>query len=102
AREFGLGNLVERYLSVKLEKGPQKANWARRPLTPRMEAYARNDTRHLKPIADILTAELRSKGRLHWHEQCCARLIADSTQILPPDPETVWRAQRRPPPPPPP
>ena len=93
AREFGLGNLVERYLGVKLEKGPQKANWARRPLTPRMEAYARNDTHFLKPIADILTAELKTQGRLEWHQQCCARLIADSTQILPPDPETVWRVK---------
>ncbi|MEY2408157.1 MAG: ribonuclease [Verrucomicrobiota bacterium] len=93
AREFGLGNLVDRYLGVKLEKGPQKANWARRPLTPRMEVYARNDTRFLKPIADILAAELKSKGRLEWHRQCCARLIADSTQLNPPDPESVWRVK---------
>ena len=92
-REFGLGNLVERYLGVKLEKGPQKANWARRPLTPRMEAYARNDTRFLKKLADILAAELKAKGRLDWHRQTCAQLIADSAQILPPDPETVWRVK---------
>ena len=92
-REFGLGNLVEKYLGVKLEKGPQKANWARRPLTPRMESYARNDTRHLKPLADILAAELRAKGRLDWHRQSCARLIADSAQSLPPDPDTVWRVK---------
>ena len=32
-RQFGLGDLVENYLRVKLEKGPQKANWALRPLT---------------------------------------------------------------------
>jgi len=92
-REFGLGNLVEKYLGVKLEKGPQKANWARRPLTPRMESYARNDTRHLKPLADILAAELRAKGRLDWHRQSCARLIEDSAQIVPPDPDTVWRVK---------
>lgn len=92
-REFGLGSLVEKFLGVKLEKGPQKANWARRPLTPRMEAYARNDTRHLKPLADILAAELQAKGRLDWHRQTCARLIADSAQIVPPDPETVWRVK---------
>jgi ribonuclease D len=92
-REFGLGNLVEKYLGVKLEKGPQKANWARRPLTPRMESYARNDTRHLKPLADMLAAQLRAKGRLDWHRQTCARLIEDSTQILPPDPDTVWRVK---------
>ena len=32
-RQFGLGHLVEKFLGVKLEKGPQKANWALRPLT---------------------------------------------------------------------
>src|SRR5258708_34271525 len=45
--QFGLIHLVERHLAVKLEKGPQKMNWARRPLTARMEAYAQNDTRYL-------------------------------------------------------
>ncbi|MFM1768723.1 MAG: Ribonuclease [Verrucomicrobiota bacterium] len=92
-REFGLGSLVERYLGVKLEKGPQKANWARRPLTPRMEDYARNDTRHLKPLTDLLTAELAAKGRLEWHRQMCAQLLTDSSQVREPDPETVWRVK---------
>ena len=32
-RQFGLQSLVETYLGVKLEKGSQKANWARRPIT---------------------------------------------------------------------
>jgi len=32
-RQFGYSTLVEKYLGVKLEKGPQKANWALRPLT---------------------------------------------------------------------
>src|SRR3974390_497063 len=57
-RQFGLSHLVEKFLGVKLEKGPQKANWAMRPLTERMERYARNDTRHLKPLADGLKPEL--------------------------------------------
>src|SRR6185436_398769 len=73
-RQFGLGSLVEKFLGVKLEKGSQKANWARRPLTERMEIYARNDTHFLKPLADKLRAELESGGRLAWHEESCARL----------------------------
>jgi ribonuclease D len=79
-RQFSLGHLVETYLSVKLEKGAQKANWAVRPLTPRMEAYARNDTRHLKPLADRLRQELQAIGRLGWHQESCAALIADSSR----------------------
>jgi len=92
-REFGLVNLVSKYLSVTLEKGPQKANWARRPLTDRMEAYAKNDTRYLKPLADFLFTELKSKGRLSWHQQSCTQLIADCSVLREPDPDQVWRVK---------
>ena len=92
-REFGLVNLVAKYLGAKLEKGPQKANWARRPLTPRMAEYARHDTLYLKPLTDLLTAELTAKGRLEWHRQACARLIADATEVHAPDPNEVWRVK---------
>ena len=90
-RQFGLASLVEQYLGVKLEKGAQKANWARRPLTERMVNYALNDTHHLKPLADKLKAELRHKGRLAWHEESCARLIEDCTLLEPEDADFVWR-----------
>src|SRR5206468_8724104 len=43
-REFSLAALVERFFGVKLAKGSQKANWARRPLPERMVEYAMNDT----------------------------------------------------------
>jgi ribonuclease D len=92
-REFGLGNLVQKYLGVKLEKGPQKADWSRRPLTPRMEEYARNDTRFLKPLADILRKELEAKGRLGWHEEACGRLIEECSIVKTPDPDQVWRVK---------
>jgi ribonuclease D len=90
-RQFGLGDLVQRYVKVKLEKGPQKANWALRPLTPRMEAYARNDTHYLKTLSDHLKAELETCSRLAWHQESCARLIADSTRNEPADLDAVWR-----------
>jgi ribonuclease D len=90
-RQFGLGSLVEKYLGVKLDKGPQKADWAQRPLTARMEEYARNDTKHLKTLEEKLRAELTAKGRLAWHQESCARLITESS--VPPmiDPDEVWR-----------
>jgi len=92
-REFGLNSLVSKYLNVTLEKGPQKANWAQRPLTTRMADYARNDTRYLKPLWDILVAQLREKGRLSWHRECCDCLIKDCAQIRPSDPDIVWRVK---------
>lgn len=84
-RQFGLTNLVADYLGVTLDKGSQKADWARRPLTERMEIYARNDTRYLKPLADRLKVELQEKSRLSWHEEVCARLIADCAKPALPD-----------------
>jgi ribonuclease D len=91
--QFGLTNLVSQYLGVTLDKGSQKADWARRPLTEKMEEYARNDTHHLKPLADRLRSDLEGKGRLAWHQESCARLISDCAQIKPPDLDLVWRVK---------
>jgi ribonuclease D len=91
ATQFGLTNLLSQYLGVTLDKGPQKADWARRPLTERMENYARNDTHHLKPLADRLRADLAAKGRLEWQKESCARLIRDCAEIVPPNLDLMWR-----------
>jgi ribonuclease D len=90
-RQFGLSNLVEKFLGIKLDKGSQKADWARRPLTEKMEVYARNDTRHLKPLEDRLKTELTGRGRLAWHQESCARLIVDCTRPVIVDEDAVWR-----------
>lgn len=92
-RQFGLGHLVEKFLGVILDKGSQKADWARRPLTEKMAVYARNDTRHLQPLAERLKEELRARGRLGWHQESCARLIRDCARPVAVDPETVWRVK---------
>jgi ribonuclease D len=90
-RQFGLSNLVEHFLNIKLEKGAQKADWALRPLTEKMERYARNDTHYLKAVSDQLRAELKTRGRLKWHEETCARLIAESTKERELDLDSAWR-----------
>lgn len=90
-RQFGLSSLVEKFLGVKLDKGSQKADWARRPLTERMEIYARNDTHFLKPLADRLKTQLEQKNRLAWHQESCARLIVESSQPPAVDADSIWR-----------
>ena len=83
----------KRFLGVKLDKGSQKADWSRRPLTEKMEAYARNDTHHLSwPLADRLPPRTPAKDRLTWHQESCAR--DSSWTVHSPSswtPETVWR-----------
>ncbi len=89
--QFSLTHLVGHLLGVHLEKGPQTADWARRPLTERMENYARNDTRYLQRLADLLQSGLGEKERIEWHRELCDRLIRDCAQVSEPDPDQVWR-----------
>jgi len=91
--QFGLGALVEKWLGAKLDKGLQKADWARRPLPDRMEVYARKDTHYLKPLADKLKFELGQKGRLAWQQESCARLIVETSQPPVVDVDSVWRVK---------
>ena len=88
---FGLSHLCQEFLGVELEKTSQKANWAQRPLTEKMEEYARNDTRHLRPLVEALRGELQAKGRLDWHAQECDRLVRDNSGLREVDPDQVWR-----------
>ena len=89
-KQFGLNNLVSKFLGVQLEKGSQTANWAQRPLTEKLEKYARNDTTYLKKLSDALRKSLEDQGRLSWHEESCARLIQECAELPPPDLEP-WR-----------
>ena len=89
--QFGLTNLVSQFLGVTLDKGSQKADWAKRPLTERMEVYARNDTHYLKPLSDQLRAALIAKGRLEWHRESCARLVDDCARPPEIDHDNLWR-----------
>ena len=72
-----LNDLLSKLLGITLDKGSQKANWTRRPLTEKMLNYALNDSRHLRSLADRLRDDLQAKGRLAWHEQICERLIQE-------------------------
>jgi len=76
---FGLTDLLGHYFHLVMDKAPQKANWARRPLTGRMIAYALNDTRHLHQLAERLRHALEEKGRLDWHRQACQQLVRECT-----------------------
>ncbi len=89
-KEFGLNSLVRRFLGVELEKGPQRADWSRRPLTERMITYARNDSRYLHPLSEVLRAQLAARGRLEWHAQMCRQLIHEAVQP-PENHDAAWR-----------
>lgn len=68
-RQLGLGNIVEKYLGLKLPKEFQRADWAERPLSAGMKEYAATDTAHLPDLRDRLKEALEQKGRLHWAQE---------------------------------
>ena len=90
-REFSLAALVESFFGVKLAKGSQKANWARRPLPEQMVKYAINDTRYLLPLADRLESQLREQDRLDWLRQSCERAIEQAAAERVRDADEAWR-----------
>jgi ribonuclease D len=89
--EFSLAALVRRYFEVTLAKGSQKANWARRPLPPAMETYARNDTHYLLPLAAKMEEQMRALGRMEWFRQSCQRALEQTFLSRERDPDGAWR-----------
>ena len=90
-RGFSYAALVEKYFGIQLAKGSQKANWALRPLSPKMEEYARNDTHYLLPLAEKLEAQLIDRDRFGWFQQSCERAIVSAAIDRERDTEEAWR-----------
>jgi ribonuclease D len=85
-RSLGLGNIVEKYLGLKLPKEFQRADWAERPLSQGMMDYAATDTAHLPALRDRLRQELETLGRLGWAEEEFRR--REQTRWAEPDAES--------------
>jgi ribonuclease D len=91
-RRFGLGDLVSHYFGVDLSKSSQKADWGKRPLSPKMIEYALNDVHYLLEMGDRIVAGLKEKGRYEWFEESC---LAARQRVLDRDDakEENWRVQ---------
>lgn len=92
ARRFGLGDLVNQYFGIELSKSSQKADWGKRPLSPKMIEYALNDVDYLLEMGDMIVAKLKETGRYDWFEESCA---AARQKVLDRDEssEDNWRIQ---------
>ena len=89
--EFSYAALVKRYFDIELAKGSQKANWAQRPLSKRMEEYARNDTRYLLALAERFEKELETLDRIDWLRQSCQRALEQAAIDRERDVDEAWR-----------
>ena len=85
--------LVEMFFGVILPKTGQKADWARRPLTGALLAYASDDTKYLEMLADQLEKKIVDLGRLEWLQECCARSVFNSGLADKNDAKESWRVK---------
>jgi ribonuclease D len=60
------GSVVTKFLDRQPNKGEQRTDWRRRPLTDSQIDYALEDVRFLLPLHDELQRLLASLGRLDW------------------------------------
>ncbi|AHJ98732.1 hypothetical protein Hsw_3137 [Hymenobacter swuensis DY53] len=66
---ISLGRLIQQELGLEVDKGEQKSNWLKRPLTEGQKHYAANDVLYLFELTDRLQAKLAALGRTTWSEQ---------------------------------
>tara|TARA_R110002096_G_scaffold44526_13_gene120502 strand:- start:86296 stop:87486 length:1191 start_codon:yes stop_codon:yes gene_type:complete len=69
AEQIGYGNLVDKLLGKKLDKGPQFTDWMRRPLSAKQLRYALDDVRYLMPVWDELRIRLDRAERKAWAQE---------------------------------
>lgn len=64
--KVGLGDILEKYYGLSVNKSYQRYNWGKRPIDPAALTYAWMDSHYLLSLRDLQLAELQSKGR--WEE----------------------------------
>ncbi|TVT40579.1 hypothetical protein FNT36_13995 [Hymenobacter setariae] len=66
---ISLGRLIQSELGFEVDKGEQKSNWLKRPLTEAQKEYAANDVLYLFELTDRLAARLQEQGRAQWAQE---------------------------------
>jgi ribonuclease D len=84
----GLAALVERHYGVKLPKGDRLTDWLRRPLAADQRRYAAADVEYLLGLHELLTAELKERGRFPWAMEECEVLRRKGAVVK--DPDDAW------------
>ena len=91
AERVGLAALIEEFFGVTIEKGEQKSDWSRRPLSDKQLRYAASDTRFLERLAERLHGELLQRGRVEWHRESCRAMVDATGRDGSRDPQETWR-----------
>ncbi|MFZ5756050.1 MAG: ribonuclease D [Pseudomonadota bacterium] len=92
--------LVKAVLDIDVPKDETQSDWTARPLSESQVSYAALDVRHLLTLWFRLEGQLAARGRRHWLDEDCARLLADAAQVPSPGDYyrqigSAWRLRRR-------
>lgn len=83
-----LAHLVQRYCNVALDKSHQRTDWTIRPLPNPVRHYAASDVAYLHVMADLMSEELRQRGRLEWVNE--ENEVVRTTPAPSTAPEELW------------
>lgn len=78
APQIGYANLVKALFSAELAKSHTRADWSKRPLQPAVLEYAAEDVEYLLPAYELLSDQLRAKGRLEWAQEDSSAMLDKS------------------------
>lgn len=73
-------SVVTRILNRKAEKGEQRTDWRRRPLTDAQLNYALEDVRYLFELHDKLSSRIEQLGRTSWLAEEMASFVTEVTE----------------------
>ena len=76
----GYATLVDKYLSIKLDKSETRTDWLQRPLTDRQCLYAANDVLYLLPLMHKLKSLLFDNGFLNAAYEECLNAVKRRSQ----------------------
>lgn len=82
------GSVVNKFIGHKPQKGQQRTDWRRRPLSQAQLHYALEDVRYLLPVCDRLRSMLSERGRLDWLAE---EMSAWQTQVVAAQDRQDWR-----------
>ena len=86
----GLADVLAQEFGITLDKRFQRADWAKRPLTPAQIEYARFDTHYLLALRDRLADALQHAGRWEEAVEACAHLACTVHPGTNGDPNGFW------------
>jgi len=87
--QCGYQKIVELTQGVSLPKTATRTDWLRRPLSAEQLEYAVQDVLYLEDIRAQMVDKLRSRDRLGWWQEECARMLRDAGKEA--EPDELWR-----------